>query len=185
MRVRKLWSPRSSFPSLHPLDESWRYSQTTSHMFVSAGCSTQWFSEQPLPCTLEPRKALGPPIEARKRWGLGLRPRSHMTRTTCSFIGSSRIFQKQFCRLSTNPYFYCWFENKLTATSSYFFFNLTRYIDLAKDKEQPKNLPIKIFTEDKKNCAPVSVFRTNNEIPCSWLRQNKRERDTETATETD
>lgn len=39
--------------------------------------------------------------------------------------------------------------------------NLIRYV---KEKDQLKSLPINNITEDIKNCAPVSVIKTKNEI---------------------
>ncbi|XP_039109745.1 rho GTPase-activating protein 20-like isoform X1 [Hyaena hyaena] len=41
---------------------------------------------------------------------------------------------------------------------------LQRYINLAKEKDQPKSIPLKIFTEDIKNCAgSVTVTVTNSD----------------------
>lgn len=42
--------------------------------------------------------------------------------------------------------------------------NLIRYINPAKEKDHPKNIPLKIFTEDIKNCACVSVLRPEIEF---------------------
>ncbi|XP_032332199.1 uncharacterized protein LOC106730970 [Camelus ferus] len=39
---------------------------------------------------------------------------------------------------------------------------LERYIDLAKEKEQPKSIPLKIFTEDINNCACSITIRILN-----------------------
>lgn len=96
------------------------FSKHVIHFFLSAGCSTQWFSETAAFYAWTQESA-GPSNLGTKAVRTGLAAQSHVTRTTCSFIGPSRIFQKQFCIVSTNPYFYCWFENKRTATSCYFF----------------------------------------------------------------
>ncbi|XP_064142333.1 rho GTPase-activating protein 20-like [Loxodonta africana] len=42
--------------------------------------------------------------------------------------------------------------------------SLRRYIDLAKEKDHPKSIPLKIFTEDIENCAcPISLTVTNSD----------------------
>nr|XP_023398302.1 rho GTPase-activating protein 20-like [Loxodonta africana] len=40
--------------------------------------------------------------------------------------------------------------------------SLRRYINLAKEKDHPKSIPLKIFAEDIENCACVSVFKPLN-----------------------
>lgn len=54
------------------------------------------------------QESAGPSNLGRKAVRLDLWPKSPMTRTSCYFIGSSHIFLKQLCILSSNPYFYCW-----------------------------------------------------------------------------
>ncbi|XP_049743003.1 rho GTPase-activating protein 20-like [Elephas maximus indicus] len=42
--------------------------------------------------------------------------------------------------------------------------SLRRYINLAKEKDHPKSIPLKIFTEDIENCAcPISLTVTNSD----------------------
>lgn len=60
--------------------------------------------------------------------------------------------------------------------------NLTRYIKLAKEKDQPKSIPLRIFTEDIKNCASVSVLRPNikfHVLDSDTMKEMKMEVETE------